>query len=176
MKCQNCGENDANFKYTEIVNGVKKELNLCGECAKKLGVEDLNFNIPIDFSSFFGDFLNEYDDTGFIPMLTPTNKLQCDVCKMTYDEFMNTGRFGCSNCYDVFADKIEPVLKRLHGNTKYLGRKATPNNNTINTEIKKENSELSNLKKELKIAIKEENYEKAAVLRDKIKEIEGGQK
>lgn len=50
MKCQNCGENDANFKYTEIVNGVKKELNLCEDCARKMGVADINFNIPISFS------------------------------------------------------------------------------------------------------------------------------
>lgn len=176
MKCQNCGEHDANFRYTEIINGVKKELNLCEECAKKMGVDNLNFNIPINFSSFFGDFLNEYDDSEFIPMLTPTNKLQCNVCKMTYDEFMNTGRFGCSNCYDVFADKIEPVLKRLHGNTKYLGRKAITTNTPIKTDDKKENSELTNLRRELKAAIKEENYEKAATLRDKIKQIEGGQK
>lgn len=176
MKCKNCGEHDANFRYTEIINGVKKELNLCEECAKKIGVDNLNFNIPINFSSFFGDLLNEYDDSQFIPMLTKPNKLQCDVCNMTYDEFMNTGRFGCSNCYDIFADKIEPVLKRLHGNTKYLGRKIEKKDNIIKTQFKKENTELSNLKKELKLAIKEENYEKAATLRDKMKELERGQK
>lgn len=175
MKCQNCGENDANFKYTEIVNGVKKELNLCEDCARKMGVADINFNIPISFSSFFGDFLNEYDNTGFMPMLATPTKLQCDECKMTYDEFMNTGRFGCSHCYDVFADRIEPVLKRLHGNTKYLGRKASIAENPIKEEVRKENTELENLKKELKTAIKDENYEKAAELRDKIKEMEGGQ-
>ena len=172
MKCQNCGENNANFKYTEIINGVKKEFNLCDECARKMGISDINFNIPINFSSFFGDFLNEYNNSSFMPLLATPNKVQCDECKMTYDEFMNTGRFGCSHCYDVFADKIEPVLKRLHGNTKYIGRKASCVVTPEKEEIKKVNTELDNLKKELKKAIKEENYERAAELRDKIKNLE----
>ena len=36
MKCQNCGKNEANFQYRQIINGKKKELILCSECAKKL--------------------------------------------------------------------------------------------------------------------------------------------
>lgn len=173
MKCQNCGKNDANFKYTEVTNGLKKELNLCEECARKLGLDNFSFNIPIDFSSFFGDFLNEYEDTDFMPMLTKTNQLKCDMCNMTYDEFMNTGKFGCANCYNVFAEKIEPVLKRLHGNTNYIGRRAKDNSHIEKIEIDAQNSELEELKKRLKLTIKEENYEEAAVLRDKIKQIEG---
>lgn len=174
MKCQNCGENDANFRYTEIINGVKKELNLCGDCAEKLGVDNLKFNIPIDFSSFFGDLLSEYNDTDFIPMLTKTNVLKCDKCDMTYDEFMNIGKFGCGNCYSVFSDKIEPVLKRLHGSTKYIGRNAIINSNKEIKErsIIKEVSEIESLKEELKLAIKDERYEEAAKIRDKIKNME----
>lgn len=176
MKCQNCGKNETNFKYTEVINGVKKELNLCEDCARKMGVDELNFNMPINFSSFFGDFLDGFNDHGFIPTLVAPTKLKCDSCNMTYDEFMNMGRFGCGHCYDAFSDKIDPVLKRLHGNTKYLGRKAKLSGNVIDVEEEKESSEIDNLKKELKLAIKDENYEKAAEIRDKIKELEGGQK
>lgn len=38
MFCQNCGKNEVNFRYTQIVNGVKKEMALCDKCAKKLGL------------------------------------------------------------------------------------------------------------------------------------------
>ena len=176
MKCQNCGKNETNFKYTEVINGVKKELNLCAECAKKMGVDDLNFSIPINFSSFFGDFLNDFNEQSFIPTLVAPKKMQCDSCNMTYDEFMNIGKFGCSHCYEVFSDRIDPVLKRLHGNTKYLGRKSNISTNIIDIEPEKENNEIDNLKRELKLAIKEEKYEKAAELRDKIKDLEGGKK
>ena len=44
MKCQNCGNNDANVRYTQIINGVKKQMNLCEKCAKKLGITDISFD------------------------------------------------------------------------------------------------------------------------------------
>ena len=41
MLCQNCGKNEANIRYTQIINGVKKEVALCSNCAKKLGMDEL---------------------------------------------------------------------------------------------------------------------------------------
>lgn len=182
MKCQNCGENEANFRYTEIINGVKKEIALCEECQKKLGIQGLDFNIPINFSSFFGDFLNEYDNSELFPMLTKPKQLKCDNCGMTYDEFIKEGKFGCSDCYNVFDSKVEPILKRIHGESKYLGRKGKVpkmKKNTVGVGVlddpspdKNNQSDITELKKELKKLIKEEKYEEAAVLRDKIKELE----
>lgn len=182
MKCQNCGENEANFRYTEIINGVKKEIALCDECRKKLGIQGLDFNIPINFSSFLGDFLNEYDNTELFPMLTKPKQLKCDTCGMTYEQFMRDGKFGCSNCYNIFDSKIEPLLKRVHGETKYLGRKGKVSKTPVlkteekQEEVKDEKTEketvLADMKKELKKLIKEEKYEEAAILRDKIKTME----
>lgn len=182
MKCQNCGENEANFRYTEIINGVKKEIALCDECRKKLGIQGLDFNIPINFSSFLGDFLNEYDDSEVFPMLTKPKQLKCDNCGMTYDEFIKTGKFGCDNCYNVFDSKIEPILKRIHGESKYLGRKGKVSKKITNkskseevvgdTNIISQQTDILELKKELKKLIKEEKYEEAAIVRDKIKKLE----
>ena len=63
MLCQNCKKNEANVKYTEIINGEKKVLMLCEECSHELGIDNINFNMPIDFSSFFGGLLEEgYDE------------------------------------------------------------------------------------------------------------------
>ena len=56
MLCENCGENEANVKYTQIINGVKKEMSLCNKCSKELGIDKMDFSIPINFSSFLGDF------------------------------------------------------------------------------------------------------------------------
>ena len=53
MLCDNCGKKEANVKYSENINGVKREFNLCEECSKKLGIGEINFKMPIDFSSFF---------------------------------------------------------------------------------------------------------------------------
>ena len=101
MLCENCGENEANVKYTQIVNGVKKEMRLCENCANKLGIGDMDFNMPINLSSFLTDFWDDSQD-GFLPEFTTTQELKCDECGMTYNEFVNTGKFGCAKCYDIF--------------------------------------------------------------------------
>ena len=88
MLCQNCGKNEVNFRYTQIINGVKKEMALCEKCAKDLGLEKMDFNIPINFSSFFGNFFEDAEES-FLPNFAQSNALQCNVCGMTYDEFID---------------------------------------------------------------------------------------
>ncbi len=120
MLCQNCGENEANVKYTQIINGVKKQMNLCDECAKELGIEDMKFNMPISFSSFLEDMFDMYEPT--IPILTKPEVLTCNKCNMSYDEFLSTGKFGCDNCYEVFKTRLAPILKNIHGANRHVGR------------------------------------------------------
>ena len=121
MKCQNCGENEANVRYTEIINGVKKEMALCDKCSKELGMQSLDFNIPINFSSFLGEFLEDSDS--LLPSFINKNELKCDFCGMTFDDFANCGKLGCANCYNVFENKINNILKNLHGSNTHLGRR-----------------------------------------------------
>ena len=64
MLCQNCGKNEANVRYTQIVNGTKKEMVLCEECAEKMGIGGFKVNMPIHFSNFFDDF---FDDEQLLP-------------------------------------------------------------------------------------------------------------
>ncbi len=180
MLCQRCNKNEANVKYTEIVNGEKKEMMLCEECSHKLGLDNINFNMPIDFSSFLGGILedDDYNSPEFMPLFQNIKELKCDNCNMTYDEFINQGKFGCEKCYDVFSSKIDSIIKRLHGSNKYLGRKAL-GSTLKNEEIKESKSEsrekidtkgnkLDKLQKDLKKAIAEERYEDAAKIRDEI--------
>ena len=177
MLCQNCGKNEVNFRYTQIINGVKKEMALCEKCAKDLGLEKMDFNIPINFSSFFGNVFEDAEES-FLPNCGQSNALQCDVCGMTYDEFIDKGKFGCANCYDVFKDRIDPVLKNIQGSNRHIGRnskfvdKENDKYNINKEKVEKDNEENDKLKKlneDLKQAIKEERYEEAAKIRDEIK-------
>lgn len=180
MLCDNCKNNEATVRYTEIINGEKKEMHLCEECSHKLGIDNISFNMPIDFSSFFGGLLDdEYNSTEFMPLFQTVKELKCDNCNMTYDEFAQEGKFGCDKCYDTFSSKIDSLLKRLHGSSNYVGRKAL--NSNLNNDIKseekaskktEEESELEKLQNDLKKAIKDERYEDAAKIRDEIKKIE----
>ena len=184
MKCQNCGKNEVTFHYTQVINGVKKEMNLCDNCAKELGLKDMSFNMPINFSSFLSDFFNDYSDN-LLPSFMGTQTLECKKCGTNFDDFVNSGEFGCGSCYDIFEDRITPILKNLQGASRHTGRgyrkiasnneneenefatntKATKN---VSKETSKENK-LAKLQKDLQKAIKEERYEDAAKIRDEIK-------
>ena len=192
MLCQNCGKNEVTFRYTQIINGVKKEMALCDKCAKSLGLESLDFNMPINFSNFLGDFLNGAVDTDFLPSFTKTGVLQCDNCGMTYNEFVDAGKLGCSECYDIFSNFLDPVLKSIHASDTHVGRRSRlsladkkkvaedmkkikkMNSENAKNAKKEANSKEEKIKKlnaELKTAIKEERYEDAAKIRDEIKKM-----
>ena len=185
MKCENCGKNEANVKYTQIINGEKREVMLCEECSRELGIGHMNFNMPIDFSSFFGDLLEGYEDNSFMPTLgAGSKKLQCSKCGLTWDDFLHTGNFGCSNCYEEFESRIDPILRSLQGATSHIGRLGDVIegndikqnlDDTERADVAQENkivNKVDELKEELKQAIKEERYEDAAKIRDEIKKLQ----
>ena len=178
MLCQNCRENEANVKYTQIINGVKKEIRVCEKCAKELGIGSFEFNMPIHFSDFLGDFLNDYS-TNLLPSFSKEINNSCNNCGETYDDFIKTGLFGCPECYNEFDERIDAMLKKIHGNNKHIGRGAKTIDSKQEIKPKKENpkqeskeTKLEKLQEDLKIAIQEERYEDAAKIRDEIKEIE----
>ena len=169
MRCQSCGKKEATVKYSENINGEKQELHFCFDCAKKLGFVDFS-NI---FSPVFFNFSNK----------ELKENLKCKICGNTYDDYANTGLFGCANCYSVFEDKLDELFLKLHGNNRHfellepkkynLNIKNQIDKNDIKQSNLKSEETLEELKEKIKKLIKEENYEQAAVIRDKIKNIEG---
>lgn len=183
MLCSNCGKNEANVHYTHIINGEKTEYNLCDDCAKKLGIDDIDFNMPINFSNFLSDF---FEDESLLPNFTDTKITKCPKCGLSYEEFAKTGKFGCGECYNTFSNKIDAVLKNLHGSSKHRGRapqtlldkdystyKANDEKDNADQKVDEKKDKISKLNNEIKMAIKEERYEDAAKIRDEIKKLEG---
>ena len=197
MLCDNCGKREANIRYTENINGKIKEMHLCEECSKKLGIMDkMNFNIPTSFPSFFGSFLEDFGELEAMPIFNELKEEVCNSCNTSFEDIINTGRLGCPNCYDVFSDRLDPILKRLQGANRHVGRKPEQPNNDNKTlknidneknksEVKNKNKEnnekihatsendkkqekMEKLQEQLKEAIKEERYEDAAKIRDEI--------
>ena len=182
MLCDNCGKREANVRYSENINGRKKELHLCEECSKKLGIENMDFNMPIDFSSFFGGLLEDFGTNDFMPLFNEVKQLKCDNCGYTFEDIVNTGKLGCENCYSVFEDRLDLIIKKIQGSNKHVGRTGKIidskisekiNNKDSKTENNKDVSKVEKLQNDLKKAIKEEKYEEAAKIRDEIKKLEG---
>mgnify|MGYP000006626288 FL=1 len=181
MKCQKCGSKEANVKYTQIINGVKKEMNLCEDCARELGIgKELNFNMSMNLPSFLGGFFDEYNMDSFIPSIGSMREEGCNTCGTTYNEFANTGLFGCMECYDIFADRLDPILRNIQGSNRHIGRKSRSLDKSIVKNMEEKQKELNknkenkkdskeSLEEKLKLAIKEERYEDAAKIRDEIK-------
>lgn len=162
MLCENCNKNPATVHYTQIINGVKTEMHLCEACAKLKG--GFEFDTPFSVANFLSGILEP--QIGFKQLKT-YDQVVCKGCGMTFDEFKRTGRFGCSSCYNSFAEKLYPIFRRIHGNTKHIGK--VPKKLGGDLSIKRE---IDKLKIELNVAIKNEEYEKAAKIRDRIKELE----
>ncbi len=164
MKCQICRKNEANIVFTQIVNNEKEVLHICSECAKEKGI-----SVTIEKPShpkgnpFLGSLtggLNETDEKN-MPDTT------CEVCGLTFSDFKRTGLFGCDNCHMAFGEHIPSLLKQIHGTAVYSGK--TPG------ELSEEGEKIQQLKSlraRLQRCIETEDYERAAVLRDKITAIE----
>lgn len=177
MLCDNCGKREANVRYSENINGRKKELNLCEECSKKIGITNVDFNMPIDFTSFFGEFMEDFATPEFMPMFNEIKSLKCNNCGFTFDDIVNTGKLGCGNCYNTFEERLNPIIRKIQGANQHVGRIGKVIDNKIEQKLdnkleqKNQNNQLEKLNEELKQAIKEERYEDAAKIRDEIKKL-----
>lgn len=168
MKCTHCQKREANTHIRRIINGKKEEMYLCEECAKELGVmEDFEFE-PFTMDSFFGNLLG----AGVSALNSLAGVDRCSHCGSSFNDIINSGKVGCANCYTYFEDKLEPSIEKIHGRTKHVGKFVTytedVNEKTESKVNKPEKTELQKLKEDLKQAVKEQRFEDAAVIRDKI--------
>ena len=165
MLCQQCQKRMANVHFTQIINDKKVEMHLCGQCAHEKG--QLGFSPQLNLVDFLLGFPGIDGNADYAEVKQPP-VVRCDVCGMSFEDFKKIGKLGCGNCYRVFREQLNPILKRLHGNTEHTGK--IPDKLAQNM---KTNNELEKLRGELSAAISSEEYEKAAELRDRIKELEG---
>ena len=167
MKCQKCGANNANTHVKTIINGEFKEYDLCSDCAKKMGYTNVFSDMEDEFSNFLGSFFGNV-----LPARTQATR--CEFCGTTYPEIAKTGHVGCAKCYDVFADELYPSIRRIHGNTTHCGKNSKRAENAKAEKPVEQTKEdkIKALKAELDKAVKEQNFEHAAELRDKIKDME----
>jgi protein arginine kinase activator len=162
MVCNICGKNQATVHLTEIIDEQITELHLCEECAQKKGAQ---------MESHFGlsDLLAGLADLGtqFNKTKTDSVKLKCPKCGLTYEDFKKVGRLGCGECYAAFKEALVPLLKRIHGSTQHFGK--APKKIAKVVKVK---NELEVLKEKLQKAINKEDFEEAAKLRDKIRDLD----
>lgn len=173
MLCQHCNKNIATTHIKRNINGNKEEMYLCSECAKKLGVME-DFRMP-SFEEMLGEsLLGSLLGASSAGSNALAGVERCKTCGSSFNDIVNSGHIGCSDCYKKFGERLEPSIKKIHGKTKHLGKfiSYTQNDEPKRREPQEENP-VETLKRQLKSAVEEQRFEDAAALRDKINELEG---
>ncbi len=155
MLCEKCGKYKATAHIKTFVNGVAIEKHLCDFCAS---AEGLAVNHHSSIGSILATMLSDVLETN-----NSTQK-RCNICGMSFNDIAKSGKVGCSECYNTFKSELLPYIKRVHGSTQHIGK--TPFKNATQAD------NIKRLKDELIRLISEENYEQAAVVRDKIRSLE----
>ncbi|HLR79814.1 MAG TPA: UvrB/UvrC motif-containing protein [Bacillota bacterium] len=169
MKCQECHKREATLHFTQVIHGNKLEVHVCEVCAKKKGYmssPEEAYTLHDLLTGLFNiDSPKVHNQEA---SLNQVKGVRCPKCDLSFAEFKRIGKFGCATCYETFSDRIDPILRRVHsGNTKHIGK--IPKRKGGNLHLKKK---VEAYRSELDSLIQNEAFEKAAIVRDKIKELE----
>ncbi len=160
MLCENCKKNVATVHLTEIIEDIKKEVHLCEDCAQDKG---LSFKKEFSLQDLLGSLVAQVAESKGEDVTTDV----CPQCGMTFAEFQSKGRLGCPEDYNTFKGTLVPLLEKIHGNSQHFGK--VPSRADRGLAAEKETMEL---KQRLAEAVRHEQYEKAAELRDRIAKLE----
>lgn len=164
MLCERCHKDLATLRYSEVIDGKAIVKNLCQTCLERLqGDAGIGFEMfgaaPTPSQEFFK---RESSDT--VPRY-----LVCRTCGTVLSEALKSGRLGCGGCYETFLEELEPVLHGLHPALRHRGKAPHRDESRESQRM-----DLQTKRALLRSALKTENYEEAAILRDSIKDLEAG--
>ena len=192
--CEQCGENPATIQLTQLIGTQESHVRLCQSCAAEQGVSITSDGIDIDVKGMSGLNMFDEDEDGIeealhfsddpaefekefealeeqlhggpienpLKLAAPKKRTEksCKRCGTTFIEFKNSGILGCVDCYSVFSKELSNILSQSSSNEVYAGK----NYRDMAPKI----ASVSMLKKELKQAVKNEEFELAASIRDRI--------
>lgn len=160
---------------TQIINGQASELALCEECAKAKGLFDpqsLTFAekfFPEEFRKRVDKLIRglanaeqHTESAGESPSPVTDSLTRCPTCRFTLEDFRHTGRLGCPDCYRVFAGEIDGSASGAETQNLQEGDEAEPDSAALRRS----------LEQRLQQAVALEDYEEAARLRDRIRELD----
>ena len=158
--CELCEKNPASVHYTEIAEARVAKLFICRGCAEERGLLEEG---P-DVDQLLSSLAKPESETA-----PPAPALRCSRCGLTFAQFQERGRLGCPSCYAGFGDSLLKLLQEIHRQTRHTGRR--PGGSAAGGEARER---LGHLRRELELAVRTEDYERAARLRDDIRAAESG--
>jgi protein arginine kinase activator len=160
--CERCKKAQATFHMTNIEpgGGPLSEKHMCEKCAIEEGL--VQVQKPVVPTELLEQFVQGSKASAAL------SSMVCGHCGLSYLEFRNQGLLGCPHDYDEFKEVLAPLIERVHeGADHHTGKSPQhgPHKHTTQQDLRK-------LRKQLDEAIKAEDYERAAGLRDRLRELE----
>jgi protein arginine kinase activator len=155
-----CKKNEATIHLTEIIEGVRTEMHVCEYCANQQGIS-VKGQIPIN--ELLSNLLNVQPSDEDMDELVEQD-ITCPHCGFTLEQFRKEPLLGCPYDYEVFDKSLASIIEKAHdGNTVHRGKVPSKASDSEKKQI-----ELLKLRQELDAAVRKEDYETAARLRDTI--------
>jgi protein arginine kinase activator len=165
MQCDNCNERPAAIHLTQIVDNSVTTVHLCEQCAAEKGVQTGASTAKFPLSGLMASV-----GQGAAALLHGEDDGTCAFCGARLQDFRETGRLGCSHCYETFEQHLRDLLRRIHGSSQHVGEvylaAASSDRPTDSDRV------LAELREQLRRAVDAENFELAAELRDRIRGME----
>ncbi len=169
MRCQVCNKNNATVHVTELQDADQHaahkydvhQQHVCESCAQMMNLPHL----PVVKKKSMVDIWKLLQQSA--QNSRREGGLTCKTCGMTLAEFRSKGRLGCADCYEAFRRHLDPLLERIHNSSHHIGR--LPHADPASRE---RSDKIRDLRERLESAIREEDYEDAASLRDQLQSLE----
>ena len=163
MSCDQCREREAVVHLTQIVNDQVTTLHLCEKCAAEKGVDSPGAHAKTPLGTLIGAMGKSSEQ---VP--APRSSDVCLRCGATFQDFRESGRLGCPDCYRSFEIPLRDLLRRLHGSTHHLGERYAEREAAAAVD----HQQTTDLREQLRLAVETENFELAAELRDRLRVLE----
>ena len=172
MICERCKKNQATVHLTEVIKDIRSEIHICEDCAKEIGLNSKlsGFSLSVSEMLSFLESGNIHHDE---------EPGCCPRCGTSFMDYRRDERLGCPECYHYLGDPLVSIIISCHENRKFAGKKPllygimpclSKNLSVADEKIQEPlNFSLEDLRQRLDEAVKDERYEDAAALRDRIR-------
>ena len=166
MKCDICGKEKAVLHIQEIIGNERHQINICKEC-------EINGNImekclELEFDNIDTAFPNYRSmPSKKKKKKVPNSNKVCKVCGYSLEDFLKTGTICCPKCYEYLKSDLSKAVKKIHRENKHIGKISNKNLSFRDIE-----SKIEEYKEKIELLIKIENFEEAALIRDKLETLQ----
>lgn len=165
VKCEICKHRESALHVQQIIGDEHVDMYLCESCAEAKGISKSDDKIELSISRLLSGLFGDSSGTEGADVET------CPSCGTAVGALRSDGSLGCPDCYRSFAAELRRMHKKLSGSVQHVGKLPQ----SIRT-YKEQVLDKRELRAQLDTAVQNEDYETAATLRDKLHEIDNGQR